>query len=523
MRKGYSLVGKVTDIKKDHLIETSEADLTPLKELKYSGNVFPIYNIALSFNGSTYLDYIPERYKDYSVFYAFSGSGVVQCDKNYLTKLFGENFELAAGSLYGLEESTELIFTDYMADSLLTFSPKFISKNKNDPYENILHKRIFDRYEIGAIVKTNYKENFSELYALLLKMQKGFISWNDFMHYMTTSNTFQKFEDDCNCRLNLGYTLNPNFMEDYAKTKNIAYFGNSFLYFSKEDSPDQYISVSGTCAFPYDPLEEDEAIATSTFYNSIFGTKIKDSTSEEFQEKTIYINNYGFDQDTSDKPKHTIKLKIVGAVESKQSAIQVPRDIMEEMVTFNNFACAYAFDHPKEAYKLHKTLVPQYYYTPLNAVESVFNAINVINIFNGIFQGIFVLLIAVQALIVVMHSIKTMKKEQYRMGVYKSLGYSNFYLTLTMLLANIIMMAIITAFSIGVSVVVSNIANYLIQNGFYFYTKYLIYYDLTIVTFRLDLVLIQCGITFGLLLLATFIPFIKIRMTKVNNIIKEAE
>ena len=168
-------------------------------------------------------------------------------------------------------------------------------------------------------------------------------------------------------------------------------------------------------------------------------------------------------------------------------------------------------------------MVPQFYYTPLNAIGSVFNTINVNNIFNGIFQGIFVLLIDVEVLIVVMHSLKTMKKEQYRMGVYKSLGYSNIYLTLSMLLANVIMMAIITVFAVGVSLGISGLANYLIQNGFYFYTKHLIYYDLTIVSFRIDLVLIQCAITFGLLLLATFIPFIKIKKTKVNNIIKEAE
>ena len=523
MSKGFSLANKVTDIKKDFLIETSEADLEPLKELGYSGNSYAIYNVGLPFDGKVNTDVSPTRYKDYGQFYAQAGLGVVACKKDYLDKVFGEDFELAAGSLYRLEDSTELIFTDYMADSYLYYCPWFIGEDPNDPYAKILHSEQKSRFTIGAIIKTNYKEKFKELLGFVERYQKGLMTWGDYTRYISTSSIYQKFEDELNSRLNIAYSLNSNFIDEYKMNKKLAYLGNSFVSFNNDDSPDKYISASSVYVLPNSEMNDTNVRMSSTLYNTLFGTKIKNTESDEFKERSLFIHNYGYDQDTSDKPKYSLKVTITEAFEAKETAILVSKDLIKEVASFNNFSYGYVFDKPTEAYMMHKTLVPQFYYTPLNAIESVFNAINVITIFNGIFQGIFVLLILVQVLIVVMHSLKMMKREQYRIGVYKALGYSNFYLTLSILLANIIMMAIITAFSIGISVVVSNIANYLVQNGFYFYTKFLIYYDLTIVTFRLDLVLIQCAITFGLLLLTTFIPFIKIKRTKVNNIIKEAE
>ena len=523
MNKSYSLVNKITELNRDFLIETSDVELKPLKEMGYSGNAYPIYNVGLPLSGRVFTDQIPKRFKDYSMFYSQSGLGVVQCKKDFLEIAFGKDYELAAGSLYGLEDSTELIFTDFMADSFLHFNPSLIGDDLNDPYSKILHTTLMYRYKIGAVIKTNYKEKFSELFDLYKRYTKGLISAHDFSYYVTSSNTFQKFEDDLNSRLNLAYSYNENFYGDYISSIATAYFGNSFAYLNKDDTLDKFVSAANVY-IQEDPDPECQKITVSSgLYNALFGTKIKNSESEEFKPRTIYLNNYGFNQDTSENPKHTIKISIEGAFESNEQRLLAPRSYVDEVALYNNFVYGYIFDTPKEAYMMHKTLVSQFYYTPLNAVESVFNAINVINIFNGIFQGIYGLLIAIEVLIVVMHSLKTIKKEQYRIGVYKSLGYSNTYLTISMLLANIIMMAIITVFSVGVSILVSNIANYLVQNGFYYYTKYLIYYDLTIVSFRLDIVLIQCAVTFGLLLLATFIPFIRIKRTRVNNIIKEAD
>ena len=523
MRKSYSLTAKVTDLKKDHMIETRDADLKPLKEIGYSGNAYPVYNIGLPFDGRVFTDSSLTMYKDYAQFYAQTGLGVVNCKKEYLNIAFGNEYELLAGSLEGLDASSDLIFTDYMADSFLYYQPSMIGDDPAEPYSKILGTDLMDRYRIGAIIKTNYKEAFKDFVDYVKQYKEGELTWGECAHKISTSSDFQRFEDEVNSRLNLAYSFNPNFINDYYSYRKLAYLGYSFISLNNNDSPDKYIFKSNLIVDTNKDLTENNVYMTNVLYNSLFGKNIKNTFSEGFEEKDISIYNFGIDQDTSDTPKHTLRVHVLAVFEANWSAIYASKETIEKILPYTCFPYSYVFDTPNEAYYLHKTLVSQYYYTPLNAVESVFNTINVINIFNYFFTGIFGLLIAIEVLVVVLHSFKTMKKEQYRIGVYKSLGYSNTYLTLSILLANIIMMAVITALSVGVSFAISGIANNLMQKGFYYYTKNLIYYDLTLVSFNLGLVLIQCAITLGLFLLATFIPFIKIKRTKVNNIIKEAE
>ena len=525
MRKGYSLVDKVTDIERKWMIETSDADLTPLKELGYTGNAYPIYNVCIPMSGTVFTDNeLSLTNINYPTFYAQASTGVVVGNMSCLKNQFGDNFELAAGSLFGLDETADLIFTDYMADALIYHRPSLRSNDPNDPYSKIVGVGpLDDRYQIGAVIKTNYKEKFKEFYNLHNLYAEGLLPLNDLIRYMQTSKQFQNFEDDMNSRLNLAYSINPNFVDAYKEFCPVINVGNSFVSLEKEVSLDKLISARGLWAYHGETLTGDDIIITNTLYNALFGKSIKDSTSEDFEVKTIYLLNYGLNQDTSDKPKHVTKLVVSEVFENKQQLVVASEEKLRELQDFVTFSFGYLFDNPKEAFLMYESLVPQYYFSPLYAIESIFNTINVISIFEGIFQGIFVLLIAVQVLIVVMYAFKTMKKEQYRIGVYKSLGYSNFYLTLSMCLASVFMMLIIVGVSAGFSIGVSYLANYLLQNGFYFYTRNILYYSLTLVSFRLDHLLIECAITFGLLLLTTLIPFIKIRKTKANNIIKEAE
>ena len=524
MRKGFSLTDKITDVEKTWMIETSDADLSPLKELGYKGKAYQIYNICMPFSGYVFPDNELSTNFHYESFYAEAGVGVAQCDIDCLKNQFGNDFELAAGSLYGLEKSTDIILTDYMADCYLYYRPWCKGESEDDPYENIVGGDVIDyRYRVGAIIKTNYKEKFREFYRFCNMYLDGLLSLNEYVNFIGNSKQFQYFEDDMNSRLNLAYSLNPNFIEDYKNLSVVAFCGNSFASLEKDSTPDKLVALKSGYVACDESLSGEEVIMTNAAYNAFFGTSIINSSSEGFEPKTIYINNYGLNQDTSEPPKHSVKITITDVYESSEIRIAASREKYGEFVPFNNFSYGYLFDSPKEAFLMYESLVPQYYFTPLHAIESVFNTINVISIFDGIFRGIFVLLIAVQVLIVVMYAIKTMKKEQYRIGVYKSLGYSNFYLTISMFLASVFMMVIIVGISLGFSLGISFLANYFLQNGFYFYTENILYYSLTLVSFRLDHLLIQCGITFGLLLLTTLIPFIKIRKTKVNNIIKEAE
>ena len=86
MKKGYSLTNNTNEIEKSYAIETTEADLAPLKEAKYDGNMYKIYNTAIPSNIHWDLALRQELEQNSDYFYWESGSGVVVSDMQLLEK-----------------------------------------------------------------------------------------------------------------------------------------------------------------------------------------------------------------------------------------------------------------------------------------------------------------------------------------------------------------------------------------------------------------------------------------------------
>ena len=181
------------------------------------------------------------------------------------------------------------------------------------------------------------------------------------------------------------------------------------------------------------------------------------------------------------------------------------------------------FDNVYEGFKLYETLTPEYFYTSQFAFSAVFNTVNIATIFKKIFESIFMVLIAIELLLVVLHINKTINREKYAFGVYKTLGYSNRHLNSAMLIANVAMMLIIFIGAIISTVFLSMLANYFLQGGFYLYTHNLLYYDLRILSFNFGHVALYSSVVLGAIVLAFSIPLLKIRRIKPTNIIREAK
>ena len=525
MKKGYSVDGSPENLKREFFIEADDSDLKPVKETNYNGKYYPIYNMGIPLSDRLATEEVLSCSLDYAKFYPDVALGVINCDAPYLEHIFGSDLTLAAGSLYGLDKSEKLIFTDYIADAIISFFPEYSSDDPNDPYANIINIRLFSRYTIGAIIKTNYKEKYKEFYDAYLYTQKNPELVGEFETAVTSSEKFQVFEDDLNSHLNYAYSINPNFNDDYKKTIRHAFFGNSFSSPSDAASPNElsrlYLAcwMSGT-----EDLEGDEVWMAVNLYNEFFGTNVTDKNSPDFSEKTLYIYNFGVDQDTSEPARHTTKLVIKDVYtsvygETFRGSLGKTREIMD----FNMFTYGYVFDDIDSSYNVYEALNPYMFYSPQHSFEAVFNAINVINIFSRIFLSIFIVLLAVLMLIVVMHSLRMMKREKYRFGVYKSLGYSNKYLNASVFVANLFTMALILVASMLVSFALSFLVNYILQAGFYFYTRNNLYHLIRLLIFRFDYALYFNLITLGIFLVTTLIPLQKIRKVKPNNIIKDSE
>ena len=525
MKSGYAIDGSPENIKKDFFIEVDDSDLKPVKDVKYEGNVYPIINVGLPTNNTKFPDAEMKADISYAGFYTPCALGVVVCDENYISRTFGKDYEILAGSLYGLDKSVSLIATDYFADSLLESQPSLRSDNEYDPYYKLIGVNINNRFEIGAIVKTNYKEKYKEFYKAHEYVKKNPEFLPEFESAITASPLYQILEDDLNSYLNYCYSLNPNFQEDYKKYVDQAFIGYTFISTNEFASTNE-MSLLNMYQWGYrsEDLSGDAISVTADFYNSLFGTEIVDEHSEEFQEKTIYFHNFSIGQDTSDPAKYVVKMviKYIHAPRFGETFI-FSQEKFEEVLQFNEIAYGYVFDNVNESYKIYNALKPYLFYTSLYTFDAVFNAINVISIFEKIFLSIFFVLLAILTLIVVVHSFKMMKKERYRFGVYKSLGYSTAYLNVAVIIANLFMVIIIFGFSIGLSFGLSFMTNTILQNGFYHYTKNGLYHMIRLLTFRFDYACYFNLITFVIVLVSTLIPLLKIRKIKPNNIIKDAD
>ena len=527
LRKGYSFTNSISNVNKSYLIECGEDDETQIKSSGYSGHYYPIVNSGLLIE-----NYYPDAELSlnevkYDSVYPVAGLGTVVCDNDYLKYLFGENYTLAAGSIYGLEESYKIIVPDYFADAYLFYNPKATSSDPNDPYQNIVNVKLKSRYTIGAIIKTDYKEKYKVFLDAIEKAQKEPQNAYEITKAIAESDSFQRFSDDINSRLNFGYSLNPNYREAYLKSIDHCYFNNSFYSYRENASPNEMteINLDTVCwGSAIDSLEGDDVLFNLRFYNAAFGTAYATTSPDEFEERDVYIYNYGIEQNTSGKARYVFKIHIKGLINDKSDVLfQCSKEKQMELGVCHIYTYGYAFDNVHESYTIFNSLRPYFFFTTLLSFEAVFNTINIITIFSRVFEVLMFVLLGVLMLIIVMHSLKTIKKEQFRFGVYKSLGYSNEYLTLSILVSNLFMIATIFVFSTLFTLGMSFLVNRLLQAGFHYYTGNTIYFYITLLSFRFDFNMYFNLAALGLTLLSSFIPLLKIRKIKPNKIIKNAE
>ena len=525
MKKGYSLTGTTENLKRDYFIEINDEDEAAVRKERYDGNIFKIYNASLPLSGTHFSEVILNTSNDYEKFYLDVGLGTVVCNEQYVRHVFGENYEILAGSLSGLEDTTKLVVSDYFADSLLYHRLDLRSDDPSEPYKNIIDVSLNSRFTFGAIMKTNYKEKFKKYYDMFMHGEEHPEEKADIKRRIGADEDFQIFEDDCNSYLGFAYALNPNFAEDYKDELGYAFTGNAFWTTKENPETKDFKRFSNSYYFlESDMVTDNNVMMNVKNYNALFGTKVEDKNSQDFSEKTLYIYNFGFEQDTSQEARHTSVIHIIDVFEtSNNTTFLASKELVREFTDYTMFAYGYHFDKVLDSYKVYEALHDRLFYSIQDTYEAVFNAIDVINIFSRIFLSIFTALLAILVLILVTHSLRMMKREKYRFGVYKSLGYSNKYLGASVAVANLFTMLFIFVASFLISYALSFIANYLLQVGFFNYYRNKLYRLIRLLIFRFDYALYFNLITFGIFIFTTLIPLLKIRKVKPNNIIRNAE
>lgn len=526
LRKSYSKTGRSTDLEKNDMLRINEADEERLETRGYLGHKYPVYTCDLPINGEEWpaVNMSTHGIK-FESFYAEAMSGVVQCDDAYLHHLFGD-YEVLAGSLYDLENSGKIIVTDFVADSLLFFrESSYKSNDPEDPYQKIVNTRILSRMNIGAVIKTNYKEKYATFLDTVNRIKREPTKAPELTKAIISSSLYSEFLNDANAYLNYGYTFNPNYTDSQSEINLVCYFQKG--YFTWVENGPQYTpsisdSLSGVVK---KELTGNNVSMNIAYYNEMFGKNLTSPSSPGFEEKDFYFHKYSNESEINHVVEKVYKFHITELHKSADThdVIHFSPEMYEDLVHWVVFQYAWAFDNVEQCYDLYTKMTPSGFYNCVTCFEAVYNTINIILIVRDVFNVLFFIFIGVLAIIAIMHNRRLMKSEQYRLGVYKSLGYSNFYLTLAFIFINVLTSIVIFGISLLFSWGVGEAANFLIQFGFYKWSKNIIYYSIRMLTFSVLNIGLFSLLVLGIMLLSTLIPLFVIRNIKPSKIIRNAE
>ena len=522
--KGYSFTDNVKDLNKKFTIEVNDNDMTALKNTTYDGSIYPIYSMSICYTAEDlFSGMIPDDEKLKSI-YTDNIYGVMNIDASYLTKVFG-NYELVGGSMYGLETSTDVVITDYMADSLLVSGKAtrkdglpIYSLDPEDPYQGLLGSVLSSRLKVAAVIKTDYKEKYKLMYQIEEKMKKEPQNAGEIAKEFYSSDLFQRFVDQVKSEYAFAYTLNPNFTNDYLESDicDFAYIRTLIVNNDKNENLGVY--ASKYTIHLNDDLADDEIEINSSLYSSYF----PEDTGED---KYITLQNFGFEQNSSETPRYHKRYKVVGTFKDSSSTrlFHVNKNELKNYQKMMIAPYALCFDKVESSYPINTVATSRFFYTSLLSFTAVFNLIDIVNIFSKIFLFIALFLLLLVTLVIVSHNLRTIRKNQYKLGVYKSLGYSSLALSESTLLTSLFMIVLIFGLSIAFTYFLSSVMNSLLAVAFVEFLGSEVYSGLTLISFSMPILSIYIGIVAGLAILSTFIPVISIRKIKPNIIINKAE
>lgn len=533
LNKAYSYYDDPKDLNTEYSIKVTEEDINKFKSAGYTGNIYKIYNtpvITMPHNLNNEIGKITSYGGLYSGIYSRTGLGTVVCDYNYLNYLFGD-LDVVAGSLYNLENTSSLIVTDYFADCLLymdsaTNSHKFVSEDPRDPYQKIVNVRLYDRYKIAAVINTGYKVKYEKLFSYMDRIKREPQNSRKIEEEIRNSQIFINFYDDLNSMLNYTYSVNPNFQECFITENNTAmWVRNATLTFSAESDPASY--TQNAYFYKSKQLDTNSLIMNINVYNKLYGTSLVDANDANFVEKEIVFANYEVSKDTRENPSTVLRLKVVGVTKDFGDNTACLGYLDEE--SYNQFCLdalynfALAFNKIDETFILNSTAKENYFYTTLSAFSSIFQVCDIINVFSDIFIFIVIALMAVALIVIVSHNIRTVKKNQYRIGVYKSMGCPSKVFVLSCFVDTAILVATTFVSSMLCVLILNKYVNQILVTSFSKLIDANIIANFTFVGFSITNLLIYVLVVLVVSIISLLAPILYLRKLKPNLILNKAE
>jgi len=533
LNKSYSEYGMTSKINKDQIHRIEDSDIQAIKDTGYQGNIYPIYSTYI-LNRELYNFENFESIEDddaYADLYSSIGLGTIVCDENYLDKIFGEYGEngkakVLAGSLNDIKDNSKIIVTDYYADSIIMINKmystnKYESNDPNDPYQKIVNTKLGSRYTIGAVINTNYKERYKTIFDIRNQIIENPQSANKLTKVIYNLEEYTLFLTEANSSLNYSYSINPNFKEAYTSSLTFNRFENAILYSS---SGSKYPLIGAIWSNVNNTLKEGEMILSSLYTSLLSDEEIEKINNKE--DVYLYLDMYDLTADTiSDAPLLQKEFKVVSIANSNKENLigYFSKEDSKQMNDITIIEYGIVLDDVSNLYDVSQIAQKNYLYTTITIFTPIFDVFNTIEVFNGLFFLIAILIVIIMFLTIMSYNLRLVKKNQYRIGVYRGLGYSTSTISFASFVNLIYLMIGLTILSVVACKYTDYLVNKIIVDSFALYLDSDIIKNYQLIDFSMNSLFVYLGVIFAVSFISMISPILYIRNLKPNIILNKVD
>lgn len=540
VKKGYFSDDVFKNVSTDKLVRFTDEEIEAFYDMGYEGNIYRLVNATmggygseLEFNKSVNLS------NNFQNFYARINLGLLLCDEEFLTKVYGVNGELdiLAGSLdykpYGM------ILTDYMADSYIYYHPNFAG-TISEPYKKLIETdNIGNRFAVTAVINTNYKERYS---SLLDKYEEYFKTSNKYdkdrlKNELLKDEQYDDFYKELTTYLAITYSINPNYLEDaieYTNQSRIVGYYNSLDIIDEEGNfvVEDYILQADNYSWysknyhDVPSLEDNEIYVNYIIYNEWFGTNLSIGNFSEFEEKKVTFKSYDAGRRYGDEPIYTKEYIIKGINEHTGTHSLLTDEEFKSIREHDVYTFGLYFDTPKNCSKFYTELEDTVFYLGSEEYTAIYQIVNIVDVFKDNFKLVSLILCIAVIVLLISFNISNIRSNKYEIGVLRALGIKTKDMMIITSIHNLLAIIFIIGFVVIGLVGITDIANNILLNSFKSNidsSAVMILNDIKILTLSNEIILIDSAIIVVLTAISSLVPLILLSTLKPIKIIKAKE
>jgi hypothetical protein len=433
-------------------------------------------------------------------------AGVLQCDNGYLSRRFagGESIKVLAGDINESRNSSGVIITDYLADAMIVFNPTVFRS-----YSDVIGTHDA-RGRIVAVIDTGYKERYSKLIDLVNSNGSFEAEWFDLIDRQEAAALL----DDIKCNLAIGYSLNPDFhsaavredTKSYSRSANfnISCLGETIFLANGDATKD----TTGT-------LKEGEIYISDRILSQMFPGKKPAEIEYPFQinfKRYEYMNGEG-------ELLADFDFTVVGMTEY---APQFSPADFEKIKAVDIIPYSVYIEDYENANLLIDGMAERYFSWNSTEGTAVTLLNKSVNMFFNLFRLIELMMLAMTAVFLVSHSIRSVRSNYYQIGVIKAIGGRNWDIAKIFIMQNVLLSLIISVLTWIGALIFVDVANDILIASFMEITDVSVG-NISIISFDPALITVAISAAIGLSLVSTVAPLILLNRIKPINIIKAKE